>query len=233
MSIRDGRWYRASVRAGLICAALLLCGAAEKGPQGKGEHAPSQPQAEAGPAAAPSRAGQPRKPKPPPCSRQGSPSTTEPECREALAAERAAEFTKALVAVGAIQAVLLLGQIIALVVTIWQSRVATKAALDSVGAAQRSAKAAEDAVAKSDEMLEHSRSTAAEALRSSKRVERAYVFLKFEPIEISKDNPDRHQLYLRFSNAGKTPAVVDKFYFGVSSRAPPDPVPSPSIRTPY
>lgn len=228
MPVRDERSYVALARAGLIAVALLLCGAAEKGPQGHQElsHA-DQPQANSSSIASLAPAGHAPKPKPPPCNLQGGPNTAAPDCREAIAAERTADRTEALVIVGAIQAVLLLGQIIALVMTVRQSRVATQVALDSVGAAQRSAKAAEDAVAKSDEMLEHSRTTAAEALNSNRRIERAYVFLKIDPIEKAEKDATKHTLFLRYLNIGKTPAIIDQFYFGRlkgKPAAPPIPV---------
>ncbi len=91
------------------------------------------------------------------------------DCRETVAAERSANFTLASAIFAGAQLVALIGQIIALIITIRESHTATRAALDSVEASQRSAKAAEDAVTKSDEMLLHERDSAF-------RIERAYVY---------------------------------------------------------
>ncbi len=109
---------------------------------------------------------------------------------------------------GAIQCLLLLGQIIALVITIQQSRVATDAAFASVRASQRSAKAAEDAVAKSDEILTH-------AQESSRTELRAYVSIDLYDgssgtdwvPEIRFGVEGRSQMPITLKNHGDTPAL--------------------------
>lgn len=104
-----------------------------------------------------------------PCSPHGAPGPFSTDCREAVAAEKSANFTLAAAIIAGAQLAALVGQIAALVITIRESHTATRAALASVEASQRSAKAAEDAVAKSDEMLLHERDSAF-------RIERAYVY---------------------------------------------------------
>jgi hypothetical protein len=161
--------YRATALAGLaLILGVVLVGQAYPDAAFPDDH-PGQPQAGGAQsllAPAP-QAGAPQEPRP--CSPHGAPGPFSTDCRETVAAEKSARFTLAAAIIAGAQLVALIGQIIALIITIRESHTATRAALDSVEASQRSAKAAEDAVAKSDEMLLHERDSAF-------RIERAYVY---------------------------------------------------------
>ncbi|HEY3813062.1 MAG TPA: hypothetical protein VGL66_07530 [Caulobacteraceae bacterium] len=162
-------------------------------PRNENSHA-TDPQAQAGP--------KPPvvKPPPPPCGLNGHPSNAQPECREAGAAEKTADYTLALVVVGALQVLALIGQIIALLLTVRQSRVATGAAVESVGAAQRSATAAEKAIQGSDQALAHAKSVSEQELR-------AYVGIVSATASIGQFRGlPAIEIKLRIKNAGKTPA---------------------------
>ena len=153
-----------------------------------------------------------------PCSPRGAPGPFSTECRETLAAEKSANFTLAAAIIAGAQLAALIGQIVALIITIRESHTATRAALDSVEASQRSAKAAEDAVGKSDEMLLHERDSAF-------RIERAYVYaltnsdnisdvvdtaLNADTRESASSNYNSIWIKVAFKNYGKTPARLQE-----------------------
>jgi hypothetical protein len=155
---------------------------------------------------------------PAPCSARGAPGPNSTDCRETIAAERSASFTLAAAIIAAAQLAALIGQIVALIITIRESHTATRAALDSVEASQRSAKAAEDAVTKSDEMLLHERDSAF-------RIERAYVYALTNSDNIAdvvdttlrngQDNETlsgKNDIWIKvaFKNYGKTPARLQE-----------------------
>lgn len=144
-----------------------------------------------------------------PCNLRDDPTVSQHDCRETLAAEQSANLAQwsLLVAMGA--AIVAIAQIVALVATINQTR-------DSVAAGQRSAKAAEDAVAKSDEILKHTKD-------SDQRIERAYVYAVPASDNIKKvieatianelaidGDPEAQKeditIKVQFKNYGKTPA---------------------------
>jgi hypothetical protein len=158
------------------------------------------------------------KPLPLPCSPLGAPGPFSTDCRETVAAEKSANYTFAAAMIAGAQLAALIGQILALVITIRQSHTATRAALDSVEASQRSAKAAEDAVTKSDEMLLHERDSAF-------RIERAYVYALTNSDNIADAidaslkeeftpgrSSTRQDVWIKvaFKNYGKTPARLQE-----------------------
>ncbi len=188
--------YRQVARAGLICAALLLGAQAsghaeENGPAQKANAQKSAPN----PVTASLSASPPSKNSPPRCPHDTPREQASADCREAIATEDAANYSFGSLVVGGVQALLLFGQIIALIATIRQTRTAVKAS-------QRSAKAAKQAVKKSDEMLVH-------AQASSQKELRAYVFLESAELQITGG---KGTVCLKFTNAGQTPAYGAKIH---------------------
>jgi hypothetical protein len=143
------------------------------------------------------------------------PDQADPECREVVAAEKANEYAGVALIIGGLQFAALIGQIIALIWTIRQTR-------NAVAASQRSAKAAEDAVAKSDEMLAHSRDAAIAAQGSHERTERAYLFVGISEIEPIDFGAARVELSVR--NSGRTPGILKTRMIGrMILPLPPEP----------
>ncbi len=214
----DRDTYRAIALAGLaLVLGVVLVGQAypDAVPH---DGRPGQPRAggeQSLPAHAP-QAGDRRDPAP--CTPQGAPGPLSTECRETIAAENSASFTLASAIIAGAELVALIGQIFALIITIRESHTATRAALDSVEASQRSAKAAEDAVAKSDEMLLHERDSAF-------RIERAYVYaltnsdniadavdatLRSDQTAAALSKNADIWIKVAFKNYGKTPARLQE-----------------------
>jgi len=200
---RDWRLYAAAGVAALILGGAKETQAGPQSPKEQPQSDKSQRQPPAPPVApfSPS-AGRAK----PPCEHGGNPDTADPNCREAVAAEESAKFAKWSFRVSVFAVLAAIGQIVALIVTIRQTRAA-------VGASQRSAKAAEDAVAKSDEILSHSRDSAQSELR-------AYVFVHRTELELTPKGTGvgttghpykmpRHptgRVSFTYENTGQTPA---------------------------
>jgi hypothetical protein len=228
MSDRDRNACRAVARgAPALVVALLIAGHAYADPirDGVDRGPPTLDAAQTDSA---------RQSAPLPCSAHGNPGPFSVDCREASAAERSANFALAGAIIAAAQLTTLLGQIFALIITIRESHTATRAALDSVEASQRSAKAAEDAVTKSDEMLLHERDSAF-------RIERAYVYaltnsdniaeaidatLKQDPRYVGPNGTSLIWIKVAFKNYGKTPARLQEGTLHLQISDVPDQAPT-------
>jgi hypothetical protein len=208
--------YRAVARGGLaFVIGVFIVGQAYPDPMSDGNHASWPKPGDTRPPAAPVQRHFAQQ-DPAPCSPHGAPGPSSTDCRETIAAERSASFTLAAAIIAAAQLAALIGQIVALIITIRESHTATRAALDSVEASQRSAKAAEDAVTKSDEMLLHERDSAF-------RIERAYVYAltnsdnigevvdsTMAGVNITSSASTDIWIKVAFKNYGKTPARLQE-----------------------